>query len=75
MTVRRLLAGRRRTKSISRGKVFGCSRVIAYNLVRRSEQTEISMDAQYRRDVRKQHLDKAVYLHSYICVSSSSPQL
>ena len=39
--------------------MFGCSRIIAHSLVRRFEQTEISIDAQdRRRDVRKQRQDK-----------------
>ena len=55
MSVRRLLAGCRRTKSNTRGKdvwLFG--------------QTGISNDAQDRRDVRKQCQDKTVNLHSCI---------
>ena len=55
--------------------MFGCSRVIAHSLVRQFEQTGISIDAQDRRDVRKQCQDKTVNLQSRIDVSSSSWQL
>ena len=41
-------------------KIFGRSGVIAHSLVRRFEQTGISIDAQNRRDVRKQRQDKTV---------------
>ena len=55
--------------------MFGYSRVIAHNLVRQFEQTGISIDAQDRRNVRKQPQDKTVNLQSRIDVSSSSWQL
>ena len=60
---------------IGAAKMFGCSRVIAHNLVKQFEQTGISIDAQDRRNVRKQHQDKTVNLQSRIDVSSSSWQL
>ena len=56
-------------------KMFGCSRVIAHSHVRRFQQAGISTDAQDPRDVRKQHQDKTVNLHSHIDVSDSSQQL
>ena len=56
-------------------KTFGCSRVIAHSLVRRFEQTGLSIDAQDLGDVRKQRQDKTVNLHSCIDVSDSSLQL
>ena len=40
--------------------MFGCLRVIAHSLVRRFEQTGISIDAQDRREVRKQRQDKTI---------------
>ena len=45
---------------LSAANIFGCSRVIAHSLVRRFEQTGISIDAQDRDrfDVRKQRKDK-----------------
>ena len=71
-----LLAGRSRSKSnLHAGKMFGCSGGIAHSLVRRFEQTGMSIDAQDRRDVRKQLQDKTVNLHSHIDVSGSSRQL
>ena len=54
---------------------FDCSGVIGHGLVRRFEQTGISIDAQDRRDVRKQCQDKTVNLHSRIDVRGSSLQL
>ena len=42
---KKALAGRCRTKSITWAKIFGCSRVIAHRLMRRFEQTGISIDA------------------------------
>ena len=47
-----------------KAKVFGCSGVIAPCLVRGFEQKGISIDAQDRREVRKQRQDKTVNLHS-----------
>ena len=41
---------------IRAAKMFGCSRAVAHSLVRRVEHTGISIDAQDRRDVRKQRL-------------------
>ena len=55
--------------------MFGCSHIIAPGLVRRFEQTGISIDAQDRRDIRKQRQDKTDNLHPRIGVSSSSRQL
>ena len=55
--------------------MFGCSRVIADSLVRRFEQTGISIDAQDRLNARKHRQDKTVYLHSRIDVSRFSQQL
>ena len=55
--------------------MFDCSQVIAHSFVRRFEQTGISIDAQDRRDVRKQRQGKTVYLHSRIDVRGSSQQL
>ena len=52
--------------------MFGCSRAIAHSLVRRLEQTEFYIDAQDRRDIRKQRQDKTVNLHSRIDASGSS---
>ena len=48
--------------------MFGCPDVIAHSLARQFEQTGISIDAQDRRDVRKQRQDKAVNIHSRIDV-------
>ena len=55
--------------------MFGCSRVISHSHLRQLQQAGISTDAQDRRDVRKQHRDKTVNLHSHIDVSGSSQQL
>ena len=60
---------------IPAAKMFGCSRVIAHSLVRRFEQTGISIEAQDRRDQRKQCQDKTLNLHSPFDVSTSSRQL
>ena len=56
-------------------KMFGCSRIIAHSLMRLLEQIGISIDAQDKRDVRKQCQDETVNLHSRINVSGSSHQL
>ena len=40
--------------------MFGFVDVIAHSLVRQFEQTGISIDAQDRRDVRKQRQDKTI---------------
>ena len=55
--------------------MFCCSGVIAYSLMRRFEQTGISIDAQDQLDARKQPEDKIVNLHSRIDVRCSRPQL
>ena len=60
---------------IGMAKMFGCSCVIVHSLVRRFEQTGISIDAQDRRDVRNQRQGKTVNLHTRIDVSGSSRQL
>ena len=54
--------------------MFGHSGVVAHSLVRRFEQTGMSIDAQNRRDVKKQRQDKTVNLHTRIDVCSSSRQ-
>ena len=75
MGVRRLLAGRRRTKSNTRSKDVRLLWFFANSLVRRFEETGIYIDPQDRRDVSKQYQDKTVYLHSRMDVSGSSPQM
>ena len=55
--------------------MFGCSGVMAHSLMRRFEQTGISIDVRNRRDVRKQRQNKTVDLHSRIDVSGSSRHL
>ena len=54
MSVKRLLAGRRHTKSNTHGNDVGVSRIIAHGFVQRFEQTGISIGAMNRRDVRIQ---------------------
>ena len=54
--------------------MFGHSGVVAHSLVRRFEQTGMSIDAQNRRGERKQRQDKTVNLHTRIDVSSYTPQ-
>ena len=56
-------------------KMFYCPAVIAHGLVRLFEQTGISIDEQDRWDIRKQHHDKTINLHSHIDVNGSSRQL
>ena len=60
---------------IRAANMFGCFHIIAHCLVRRFEQTGISIDAQDRRDIRKQRQDKTVNLRPRIGVSGSSRQL
>ena len=73
---KKALECRRCTKSnICAAKMFGCSRVIARSLVRRFEQTGISIDAHDQCNVSKQCQDKNINLHSHIDVSGSSWQL
>ena len=52
--------------------MFDCSHIIIDSLVIGFEQTGISIDAQDRRDLRKQRQNKTVNLHSRIDVSGSS---
>ena len=56
-------------------KLLSCSSVIVHSLVRRFEQTGISIDALSRGDVRKRRRDNTVNLLLRISVSSSSRQL
>ena len=52
--------------------MFGCSRVIAHSRMGRFEQTGISIDAQGRRDVRKQRQIKTVNIgitHVFSCIN------
>ena len=55
--------------------MFGYSRLVVHSLVKRFEQTGMSIDAQDRRDFRKQSQENAVNLHSHIDLSGSSRQL
>ena len=63
------------TSVIHTAKQFGSSNVNVLSLVRRFEQTGISIDALSRGDVRKRRQVKTVYLLLHINVSSSSRQL
>ena len=60
------------TSVIHAAKLIDCSSVIVHSLVRRFEQTGISIDALSRGDVRKRRRDKTVNLLLRINVSSSS---
>ena len=51
-------------------KMFGCSHIIGHSLVRRFEQTGMSVDAQNRRHVRKQRQDKTELPPELFCQTS-----
>ena len=63
------------TSVIHATKLFCCSSVIVHSLVRRFEQTGISIDASSRGDVGKRRRDKIVNLLLLGNISSSSRQL